>query len=232
MMIKPLYLLADSQLLFCKDNDRLFTERIREQLHLDNPQAAYLGASNGDSPEFYSLFQEAMGLIGITNCRMIPSSPLREDASFLEAADLILLAGGDVQKGWNVFEQNGVKDTIMRRRYDGSVLVGVSAGAVQLGLGSLTEGPKMEKLDLFRFAPFYVGAHEENEEWWNLRVLVNLSLDHERGIGIPFGGGAVYTADGLLEPIRKPLLEFSKEGDRIAERLLLPEPPLISGNQC
>jgi hypothetical protein len=125
-----------------------------------------------------------------------------------------------------------VKDTIMRRRYDGSVLVGVSAGAVQLGLGSLTEGPKMEKLDLFRFAPFYLGAHEENEEWWNLRVLVNLSLDHERGIGIPAGGGAVYTAEGLLEPIRKPLLEFSKEGDRIAERLLLPEPPLISGNQC
>jgi hypothetical protein len=103
------------------------------------------------------------------------------------------------------------------------VLVGVSAGAVQLGMGVLLETSTMQKLSLFQFAPFYVGAHEEESEWWNLRALVNLAGDGARGIGIPAGGGMIYSPDGLLEPIRKTLIEFSKEDDRMSENLLLPQ---------
>jgi peptidase E len=111
-VIKPLYLLADSQLLFWRDKNRLFLERIREQLDSVNPKAAYIGASNGDSPEFYSLFQAAMEGIGLSSCRMIPSIPSDEDRSFLASADLVLLAGGDVDQGWKVFEKNGIKEVI------------------------------------------------------------------------------------------------------------------------
>jgi cyanophycinase len=100
MVIKPLYLLADSQLFFWKSARDSLAQRIRQDLDNSNPKAAYIGASNGDQPEFYSLFVAAMEVTGVSNCRMVPSQPSREDILFIEDADLILLAGGDVEKGW------------------------------------------------------------------------------------------------------------------------------------
>jgi len=216
-------LLADSQVLFWKDGNRLFTERIREQLDASNPAAAYLGASNGDNPEFYALFQAAMELIDVRSCRMVPSSPSNEDKKFLASADLVLLAGGDVELGWKSFQQTGIEEMLVQRRYEGAVLVGVSAGAVQLGLGTLLETSTMRKLSTFQFAPFYVDAHAEESEWWNLKALVNLAGEGARGIGIPAGGALIYSPDGTLEPIRKTLTEFFRQGDRMSEQLLLPE---------
>lgn len=222
VVIKPLYMLADSQLLFWKDGDRLFLERIREELDSPEPKAAYIGASNGDSPEFYALFQAALEGVSLRSSRMIPSSPTEEDRNFLAGADLVLLAGGDVAKGWKVLEENGIKDLLLQKRYDGTVLVGISAGAVQLGLGTLLESATMKKQPLFQFAPFYVSAHDETNEWWDLRALVNLAGDGGKGIGIPAGGGMVFTSDGSLEPVRKGLVEFSREGDQMTENLLMP----------
>lgn len=224
MIIKPLFLLADSQLLFWKESDRLFLERVREQIDSQAPAAAYIGASNGDVLEYFSLFRGAMEQIGIPNCRMITSRMPQEEKEFVQQADILLLAGGDTERGWQVFEETGLKEIIVQRRLEGAVLIGISAGAVQIGLGGLTESATMKKFDTFRFAPFYVGAHEEQQEWWNLRALVNLATEEEvRGIGIPFGGGAVYGNDGFLEPVRKPLVEFMKTGKEVAERVLLPE---------
>jgi peptidase E len=224
-LITPLYLLADSQLLFSRADDNGLTRGIRANLPATDPKAAYIGASNHDRAEFYGLFVAAMELIGVSSCRMVPSQLADEDWLFLEEADLVLLAGGDVEHGWQVFERNGLKDLILRKRYDGGVLVGISAGAVQFGLGALTDAPQPKKLDLFGFVPFYVGAHEENDEWWNLRALVNLSQSGVRGVGIPMGGGAIYWPDGTLEPIRQPLIELLKEGDQVGERLLMPLRP-------
>jgi cyanophycinase len=230
-LIPPLYLLADIPLLFFRGQDKgqekddRLPSRIRANLPASNPQAAYVGASNGDLPEFYELFVAAMQSMSISNCRSIPAQLSNEDRPFLEDADLILLAGGDVERGWRAFEQNGLKDLLLRKRYDGSTLIGVSAGAVQLGLGSLTDAPQPKKLDLFSFAPFYVGAHEEKEDWWNLRALVTLAQNGVRGIGIPSGAAAIYHSDGTLEPIRHPLIELLKENDQVTEHLLLPLEP-------
>jgi cyanophycinase len=225
MVIKPLYLLADSQLLFWKSDSNSLAERVRADLDSSSPKAAYIGASNGDQPEFYSLFQAAMENIGISDCRAVPSQPSKEDVSFIESADLILLSGGDVEKGWHVFEQNGLKELLPRKRFDGAILMGVSAGAVQLGLGALSNEARPKQLDMFRFAPFYVGAHDEGNDWFDLRVLVNLAQSDARGIGLPAGGGAVYYADGTLEPLRKPLIEIVKEDAKITENLMAPLDP-------
>jgi len=222
MLIKPLYLLADSQLLFWKEAEHGIVDRLRADMDSSSPKAAYLGASNGDNPEFYALFTAAMETAGLTDCRMIPSQLSKEDQDFLNASDLILLAGGDVEQGWNIFEKNGVKEIIGRKRYEGAVLIGVSAGAAQLGIGALIGSSTMKTLETFRFAPFYVGAHEEQDEWWNLRALVNLATSDVKGIGIPMGGGAIYYADGTLEPVRKPLVEFSRQDDQLHETLLFP----------
>ena len=221
-MIKPLYLLADSQLFFWKSDGDSLAKRVRADLDSANPKAAYVGASNGDQAEFYDLFVAAMESMEISDCRLVPSLPAREDISYLENADLIVLSGGDVELGWQVFEQNGLKELLPRKRFDGVVLMGVSAGAVQLGLGHLSNAARPKPLDMLRFAPFYIGAHDEGNDWFDLRALVNLSQSDARGIGLPAGAGAVYFSDGTLEPLRKPLIEIVKENSRISENIMAP----------
>jgi hypothetical protein len=225
MVIKPLYLLADSQLFFWKSDGDSLSDRIRADLDSSKPSAAYIGASNGDQPEFYSLFQAAMESMEISNCRLVPSQPSKEDILFIEDADLIVLSGGDVDRGWRTFEQNGLKELVPRKRFDGAILMGVSAGAIQLGLGCLSTSAQPKQIDMFRFAPFYVGAHDEENDWWDLRALVNLSQADTRAIGIPAGGGAVYQSDGTLEPLRKPLIEIVKQDSKITENLMVPLDP-------
>src|ERR1700722_17803817 len=59
---QPLYLLADSQLLFWKRQDRPLLDASLDGLARDTPvSAAYIGASNGDRPEFYGIFEAGGG---------------------------------------------------------------------------------------------------------------------------------------------------------------------------
>jgi peptidase S51-like protein len=223
--IKPIYLLADSQLLFWRDEEgALFLDRARALLEEDEPgkafKAAYLGASNGDAPEFYELFVAAMGEIHISNCRMIRSQPDDEDLAFLKEADLVLLAGGDVRRGWDAFQKTGMQQKIVERYYGGAVLIGISAGAVQLGLkGWDEEGGKT--FDTFRVVPFVVDVHDE-PSWARLNRVVPKAGEHARGFGIPSGAGALYHPDYSVEPVRHPLVEVSLTEEGVRQALLFP----------
>src|SRR5262245_35214428 len=115
LLLQPIYLFADSQLLFWRSNGTLFLASIRGRIVHDAPKAAYIGASNGDDPQFYSIFEAAMECIGIRDCRMILSSFTSIDESFVNEADIILLAGGDVERGWKVFNQVGLAELIIKR---------------------------------------------------------------------------------------------------------------------
>jgi peptidase E len=50
-----------------------------------------------------------------------------------KTAHVLVLAGGDVEAGWNAFTRSGLRELIEMRYRAGAVLVGVSAGTVQLG---------------------------------------------------------------------------------------------------
>lgn len=223
--IKPIFLLADSQLLFWRGEEgRLLLERARALIEDDQPgralRAAYLGASNGDRPEFYELFLAAMAEIGFNDCRLIPSRPEPGDLAFLDEADLILLAGGDVRRGWESFQQSGIQGKLIERYYAGALLVGVSAGAVQLGLKGWSEDGT-DLFDTLRLVPFVVDAHDE-PSWARLNRVVPRAGEHARGFGIPSGGGAVYHPDYSVEPVRHPLVEVDVAEQGVRQSLLFP----------
>lgn len=222
---QPIYLFADSRLLFWSEGRELFLNSIRRLAARDSPRAAYVGASNGDAPEFYSIFEAAMGRAGVHNRRMILRSFPAEDQSFLREADIILLAGGDIERGWGVFVETGIREFIIRRYYEGAVLMGISAGAAQLGLyGSVESGASPAGLvGTFGLVPFVIDAHDEGQRWGRLRRAIRLLGGTAKGIGIPTGGGLIYYPDRRVEAIRGPLYEFSVEGGAIKEVLLLPE---------
>lgn len=221
--IKPIFLLADSQLLFWREEDVPFLERIRKAIEDEEPgkeiRAAYIGASNGDAPEFYDLFKAAMSEVGISQTRMIPSEPSADDMEAMDQAELILLAGGDTRRGWEAFQANGLQQKIVERYYAGALLMGVSAGSVQLGLkGADDQG----MFDTFRLVPFVVDAHDE-PNWTLLTRVVPKAGEHVRGFGIPSGGGAIYHPDYSMEPIRHPVVEVSVSDEgQVRQALLFP----------
>jgi cyanophycinase len=224
--IQPIFLLADSQLLFWHDEEgHRFLDRARKLIEAPEPKAAYLGASNGDAPEFYDLFVGAIAEIGIRaeNCRHVPAEPTADDLAFLDQADLILLAGGDVRQGWEAFQKSGIKEKISQRYYAGAVLLGVSAGAVQLGLKGWDPDASI-LFDTFCLVPFLIDAHDE-PSWAGLLRAVPKAGEHARGLGIPSGGGVLYHPDYSIEPIRHPaaevdLPENAENGPRLS--LLFP----------
>ena len=204
--IKSIFLFADSQLLFWRENGQLLLERVVKVRNGDQLKAAYVGASNGDQPQFYELFVSAMEGVGVFDCRMIPSVLSEADIGFLNEADIILLAGGDVEAGWRVFLTNGLSDHIVRRYLEGASLIGISAGAVQLGLCGLAADGSL--IETFKLVPFIIGAHEESNNWKTTTELLRLSGPGKTAIGLPTGGGAIYHPDRTLEPLRHPLAKF------------------------
>ncbi len=207
---RAITLLADSRLLFRASSDDGFLERLKAELPRTGAVAAYIGASNGDDPSFYELFDASMSALGVDERPFVRSSHGEEDAAALARADLILLAGGDVERGWRILTSTGMKDVIVRRYLEGAILVGVSAGAVQLGWGG------------FSLVPYLIGAHEEREDWRELRAAVRNGDVPVPAIGIPFGGGMIYHPDDTVEAVRLPLNEFRFQGGALAESVCLP----------
>ncbi|KUI20365.1 peptidase [Mycobacterium sp. GA-1285] len=223
---RPLYLLADSQLLFWKRTDRLLLESTVDELARDAPvSAAYIGASNGDRREFYEIFEAAMEAVGIADCRMVHSSFGPDDRAFLERARVIVLAGGDVRLGWNTFESTGMAEVIRTRYTHGAVLVGISAGAVQLGRYGIVETSKpaaTELIDVFKFVPAIIDTHDERSEWARLSATIGALEGSATGIGIPSGGGIIVHDDATVEPLRRPAHEFHYMETGVVHSLLWP----------
>lgn len=232
--LQPLYLLADSQLLFWKRQDRLLLEAAIGGLARDTPlSAAYIGASNGDRLEFYEIFAAAMDAIGITDRRMIDSSFGPDERAFLARAQLIVLAGGDVRLGWNTFEETGMKDVILGRYAQGAVLVGISAGAVQLGRYAIVETPESaatDLLDVFNLVPVIIDTHDEGAEWARLSRTIHLLEGAATGLGIPSGGGVIVHANTTIEPLRRTAHEFRFKGTRVTHSLLCADEGNCLGN--
>ena len=232
-VIKPIFLMADSQILFWSDDNGLFLDRIRRLLEEAKPdqgyKAAYIGASNGDKPEYYEIFTSAMKQIQIDDCRMIPSAPDTGDFEFLTDADIILLAGGDTKTGWDIINENGLQEKLVECYYNGAIMMGVSAGAVQLGLkGWIEPDNGNEPTDYFttmQLVPIIVDVHEEENSWSRLGKIVNEGGQYTHGLGVPSGGAAVYHVDGAYEAVRHTLTEFFYIDEQMKQSLILPPKP-------
>lgn len=221
--LKPILLCADSQLLFWRDGDTLFLDRIRGYLDTKTPKAAYLGAANGDNPQFYSLFVAAMEGICVTDCRHIEAQCDADDQAFLAQADIILLAGGDPKLGWDSFKEHKVNEVLLKRYYEGALLIGISAGAMQLGLASWNKEPSDEDLfDTLTLVPYLIDVHQEKTHWRHLKFATYLRRTYAKGIGIPTGGGLIYHPDQTVEPVRHPLDQFVYLDEEWKHNILMP----------
>ena len=215
-MKKPVFLFSDSQLLFWKNDDSYWLESITKCLDGEDFSAAYIGAANNNEPVFYELFQAAMQNIGIQNTRMIILPLTEDDEQFLKETDILLLAGGDIQVGWQ--KLINIEDLITRRYEEGLLLMGVSAGATHLGRFGWTTAKSSGNLEFFEtlgIVPHIIDSHEETSNWRTLYEALN-KLDYSglNGIGIPTGTGVIFTPDGDLLAIKNPVVSLSWNAEK------------------
>lgn len=223
--VQPLYLFADSQLLFWSDGIKRFLQSIVQPVSVPTSTAAYVGASNDDQPEFFEIFEAAMNDVGIRRCQMIASSfePSHRDA--LESADIIVLSGGDVEAGWKTIQETGMKDVLINRYHAGAIIVGISAGAIQLGRYHVVEKQdcSLELIDTIGLVPFIVSTHEEKRGWEPLVSVIELLEGTASGIALSTGGGAAYHTDGSFEAIRYPAEIFNMQEKQVRRAVLFPQ---------
>jgi len=218
--LQPIYLFADSQLLFWRKNQHYFLRSIVNQTGLANPRVAYIGASNGDRPEFYELFRSALANIGVMNCQMIRTAFPEDDQHFLATANIILLAGGNVAHGWRIFQKLGWQEILTKRYFEGSLLIGISAGAIQLGYCGWSEG-EISKVAIFNtlnLVPAIIGVHSEKDNWSTLKKIIMLNNRNISAIGIPGGAGLVYHSNQTIEPIRYPLQHLYLQDNQLIQQ--------------
>jgi cyanophycinase-like exopeptidase len=138
-----------------------------------------------------------------------------------------LLAGGDAVQGWKVLRQTGLTEILVRKYYEGAVLMGISAGAMHLSLLGWPEVVEPGPEDYFKtlgLVPLIVSAHDERNEWASLKKALSVVNLAAGGVGIPTGGGLVYYPDHSLKPVRHPLHEFALKDEQITGSLLFPGP--------
>ena len=223
---QPVYLLSDSEILFHLEEQGLILDKPLSALGKNRREisSAYIGASNDDETAFYEIFLYAMELLGITNCRLISRDFNVSDKEFLDQADVVFLSGGDVKKGWHIMQTTAMDQCITRRYVQGALLVGISAGAIQLGLYGWDkmgdDSPAM--FETLKIVPFIIDVHDENQHWHSLRTQVMQSPSILNGFGIPLRGGMIYHPDQSIEALRKPLIEISRAAHGLKENLILP----------
>ncbi len=217
---KPILLLADSQNLFWQVNGFGVLNGLWGQ---EAPlSAAYIGAANNDRPEFYQIFQAAMQSAGVRQTMHIRKEFTPAQRQALQSAQVILLAGGDVLEGWKIIKQSGMATVLVDRYYQGAWLIGVSAGAVHLGLlAADEEGNPQEMLKL---VPFVIAVHDEEQQWHSVKRLLQKTENRfVHGLGIPMGSGIIYRSDHTIEAVRKPAWLFEQGEAGIKQQLLLPK---------
>ena len=214
---RPLALLADSRPLFEPAAGALL-RRLYPSSDDAGPRTAFVGAASGDDDAALAIFCEVMNVASWTRWHPVPAAPSSSRRAWLAAAEVVVLGGGDPVRGLQTLARNGLGDVIRRARAEGAGLVGISAGAMMLGIRPSIEADPAG----LACVDAVVGAHEEDRGWAGLRRRLAHAPMAARGIGLPGGGGLILHGDGTEAALRLPVVELRRDASGSRERLLLP----------
>ena len=130
---KPVYLLAGGR---GGGNMDSMLDAIFDDIGRNTPTIAYIGAANGDNPDFFE--RMAGMLLDRRKCHIAFAATCSRDADPGEAiqvmtsADAVFVAGGDVEAGMNVLDEEALSSAFPRLYEQGKLFFGVSAGSIML----------------------------------------------------------------------------------------------------
>jgi len=168
--------------------------RAVSELGKARPLVAYVGVATGDDPGFFEMIT---GALDRKKARIepvkiaAPRANLREAKGLLDDCDLVFMSGGDVDQGMKTLRRKGMDAALIDLARAGKPMFGVSAGSLMLAREWVRfRGEGHERPQIFPclgVAPIHVDAHSEEDDWSELRILVDLL--HRRGDAKPVGYG-------------------------------------------
>ena len=160
------------------------------------PLVAYVGAASNDNAGFFTMIRTA-ACVGTSAPRMkmaklaSPRASASEARALLEECDLVFVSGGDVEHGMNVLRDRDMVKPLRALAAAGKPMFGISAGSLMLARDwvSFPVGDEANPMlfPCLGIAPLHADAHSEEDDWAELRVLVDLL--RRRGDAEPLGYG-------------------------------------------
>jgi peptidase E len=146
------------------------------------PLVAYVGTASNDNAGFFAMIRAAVAPGTDARFKMVKLASPRASASdaraLLEKSDLVFVSGGDVDHGMKVLHDKGMVNPLCALAAEGKAMFGVSAGSLMLARDwvRFPEGKEHqpEVFPCLGIAPLHADAHAEEEDWAELRVLVDL----------------------------------------------------------
>jgi cyanophycinase-like exopeptidase len=137
---------------------------------------------------------------------------IEHDRAVVDRADLVFVSGGDPTHGAKVLARTGAAGWLREAHARGTPLMGVSAGAIDLGAWWIDwpedEDAPEEQLDLVPCVGVLPGCvfdtHDEEDGWEELHVVSRLlerRREKARCFGIPTTGALVFDAQGAMEVV-------------------------------
>ena len=163
-----------------------------------DPLVVYVGVASGDNGGFFTMIKGALALtMGRLKMARIasPRAPASEARALLDDADLVFVSGGDVDLGMKTLHERDFTEQLRRMARAGKPMFGISAGSIMLGRdwvrfdGEEDDAPA-EIFPCLGIAPVHVDAHDEEDDWGELKTL--LRLLHGRGDEEPVGYGLTH----------------------------------------
>jgi cyanophycinase-like exopeptidase len=186
---------------------------------IERPSIAYVGAASGDDRGFFETIAGYLRLSGAGRVELAPMSSrrakLERTAAILEASDIILVSGGDVEEGMAVVEERGMAPLLRDLHARGKPFLGISAGSIMLARQWVRwededDDATSSLFPCLGLAPVNCDTHGEREGWGELRTLLRLCPDGALGYGIPTGAALRVHPGGSAEALGAPVSRFAR----------------------
>jgi peptidase E len=156
------------------------------------PLIAYVGVASHDNAGFFTMVRAGLAL-GSARMRMAriaaPRAAASEARALLEESDLVFVSGGDVYHGMRVLRDKDMVAPLQALARAGKPMFGISAGSIMLGRewvrfgGDDEDASSAELFPCLGIVPLHVDAHSEDDDWAELRILLQLLLERgDRGV--------------------------------------------------
>jgi peptidase E len=114
---------------FTHESDPRLEDFILAQCRIANPKIGYVGAANIDRSDRIQHFHRRFNGRGSTS-HLVPGTAPRDAADWVECQDIIYLAGGDTGRLLQFLRATHLDAAMLQAAQNGTILAGVSAGAV------------------------------------------------------------------------------------------------------
>jgi cyanophycinase len=218
--LKDLYLLAGGR---GGGNMAPILQAVFADIGVPSPTIAYVGAANGDNPEFYE--RMAGMLKQVARCRIVQAITCPDDADVeialntLKSADAVFVSGGDVEAGMEVLNKRGIAGVFTELYGQGRLLFGVSAGSIMLAKEWVrwTDPEDESTAELFPclgVAPVLCDTHGEGDDWEELKAAVQLCPGGALGYGITSGTCLRIKPGGVVDALSGRIAVFAHRGTK------------------